>query len=180
MEAVTNRAGVSKALGYSYYPRFEDLLHELFNREFGEIYVQIQAAVDAPGTFEERIRRKVHAYFGTIEDRRDVLLELQRNLQGPEYRRERRARWQLWESYIASLIEGECGEQPGVSQAVARLFMVIDEACIEIRFRLGIPREEMEELCTKFQLAGLQGVLKQATAAPKTPKARSSRSRKTD
>jgi AcrR family transcriptional regulator len=180
MEAVTNRAGVSKALGYAYFPRFDDLLHGLFSREFSAIYLGLQAALDGPGTFEERLTRKVHAYFEIIGRRRDIMLQLQRNLQGHEYRRERRARWALWEDYVAKAIEEEYGAPETVSKTAALLFMRVDEACIEVWYRLGYDREEMEQACATFQINGLKALLAEsAHAGPRaaTPSRRRSNPR---
>src|SRR5690606_7152100 len=50
MEAITDRAGVSKALGYFYFNRIDDLFHELFTREFEAIYVRMVPALTEPGT----------------------------------------------------------------------------------------------------------------------------------
>lgn len=164
MESVTTRAGVSKALGYAYFPRFDDLLHALFTREFSAIYLDLQAAIDGPGTLEDRLARKVHAYFEIIGRRRDVMLQLQRNLHGQEYRRERRARWALWEDYVAKVIKEECGAPETVSKTAALLFMRVDNACVEIWYRQGYDREEMERACVAFEINGLRGLLAQAGA----------------
>lgn len=75
MEAITDRAGVSKALGYFYFNRLEDLLHELFTREFEAIYVRMVPALTEPGTLEERIRRKVGVYFDVVGERHDLFAQ---------------------------------------------------------------------------------------------------------
>jgi AcrR family transcriptional regulator len=181
MEAVTTRAGVSKALGYAYFPRFEDLLHALFTREFSAIYLNLQAALDQPGTFEERLARKVHAYFDIIGRRRDVMLQLQRHLQGSEYRRERRARLALWEDYVAKAIQEEYGAPETTAKTAARLFMRVDEACIDVWYRHGYSREEMEQACIRFQISGLMGMLAEPVEASPamvaTPSRRAQRGR---
>lgn len=165
MEAITARAGVSKALGYFYFNRLEDLLHELFTREFEAVYLRLVPALTEPGTLEERIRRKVAAYFDVVGERRDLFSELNTHLRGPEYRRERQERFRLWERYVADLVEAEFDVSGAVSRLVARLLMVIDERCVNIWLRDELPRDQVEELCVQFQLAGLREVLGSSSPA---------------
>lgn len=159
MEAITERAGVSKALGYFYFNRLPDLLHELFTREFEAIYVKLVPALTSAGTIEERIRRKVKAYFDVVGDRNDLFAQLNSNLRGPIYRKERQERFRLWEHYVANLVEEEFDVLEGQGRLIARLLMVTDDRCVHFWLRGEMPREEAEELCVQFQLAGLLGVL---------------------
>lgn len=171
MEAITDRAGVSKALGYFYFNRLEDLLHELFTREFEAVYVRLVPALTEPGTIEERIRRKVAAYFDVVGERRDLFSQLNTHLRGPEYRRERQERFRLWEQYVADLVEAEFDVPDGTGRLLARLLMVIDDRCVNIWLRDEMPREAVEEICVQFQLAGLRQVLETPSppAAKKPP-----------
>jgi AcrR family transcriptional regulator len=159
MEAITDRAGVSKALGYSYFNRLDDLFHELFDREFSVVYERLAPAIAAPGSLEERITNKVHAYFEVIAERHDLFLVLNRNLNGPTYRSERRERHSRWEAWVADLIVNEFQAPDRVARAVARLLMAIDDRCVQMWTRSGFPRDDMEKLCVQFQLAGLRAIL---------------------
>src|SRR5690606_8584002 len=86
MEAVTERAGVSRALGYFYFENTDLLIKALYQREFGAVYEALKPALEAPGTLEDRVRAKVHAYFDVVEQRRDLFALLNNALDGPEYR----------------------------------------------------------------------------------------------
>lgn len=162
MEAITSRAGVSKALGYFYFSSLEELLHALFTQEFEAVYSKLKPALTSEGTVEERIRRKVEAYFDVVGDRKDLFAQLNANLRGPEFRRERLERFRLWEHYVADLVEEEFDVPEGLGRLIARLLMVIDDRCVNIWIRDEMPREQVEELCVQFQLAGLRQVLGEA------------------
>lgn len=164
MEAITDRAGVSKALGYSYFNRLDDLFHELFAREFTVIYDRLGPEIAAEGPLEDRIRRKVSAYFDVIEERHDLYLRLNQNLQGPAFRQDRRARQMRWETYVADLIKSEFLVQEGMARPLARLLMHIDDLCVRLWTQDNLPREKAEELCVQFQLAGLLAVVERRSA----------------
>ena len=55
MESVAQRAGVSKGLGYAYFENADALALALYDREVGELYRRVEAAVSAAGDFEARI-----------------------------------------------------------------------------------------------------------------------------
>jgi AcrR family transcriptional regulator len=158
METVTDRAGVSKALGYAYFNRLDDLLHELFDREFSAIYDRLRPRLTTDEAIEDRIRGKVESYFQIIEERHDLYLSLNTNLRGPTYRKERRERHAAWEGFVAEIVQAEFVVDDEASRVVARLLMMIDDRCVQMWTRDGRPRQEMEELCSRFQIAALEGM----------------------
>lgn len=159
MEAVTERAGVSRALGYFYFENTDLLIKALYKREFGAVYEALKPALEAPGTLEDRVRAKVHAYFDVVEKRHDLFALLNTALDGPEYRRERHARYRWWEAYLAELVGGEFDVRPEMSRVLARLLMAVDGRCVNMWYRDRLDRAEVEELCVRFQLGGLRDVL---------------------
>jgi AcrR family transcriptional regulator len=179
MEAITDRAGVSKALGYSYFNRLEDLLHALYDREFSVIYERLRPILLSEAPIETRIRDKVHTYFDVIAERHDLYIRLNTNLRGPTYRQEREERQYKWEGFVAEIVEAEYRVPKHLSRAVARLLMVLDDRCVQLWTRDGLPREEIEEVCVHFQLAGLEAILerraKKPLKRPSTTRARRSR-----
>jgi AcrR family transcriptional regulator len=179
MEAITDRAGVSKALGYSYFNRLEDLLHALYDREFSVIYERLRPILLSEAPIEKRIRDKVHTYFDVIAERHDLYLRLNANLRGPTYRREREERQYKWEGFVAEIVETEYRVPKRLSRAVARLLMVLDDRCVQLWTRDGLPRDEIEEVCVQFQLAGLEAILERRTRTavtrPATARARRKR-----
>ncbi len=159
MEAVTERAGVSRALGYFYFENTDLLVKALYKREFGAVYEALKPALEAPGTLEDRVRAKVHAYFDVVEERHDLFAVLNTALDGPEYRRERHARYRWWEAYLAELVGGEFDIRPEMSRVLARLLMAVDGRCVNMWYRDRLDRADVEELCVRFQLGGLRDVL---------------------
>ena len=158
MEAITDRAGVSKALGYAYFDRLEDLLHELHTREFSVIYERLIPIMLSDESIENRLESKVRTYFEIISERHDLYLSLNQNLQGPTYRQERKERHAKWEQFVADVVAREFVIDADESRVVARLLMVLDDRCVSMWTRGGRPREEMEDFAIRFQLAALEGL----------------------
>ncbi len=159
IESAANAAGVSRTLAYSYFGGIDGLLNELFAREFSAVYDRIGPALSEGGTFEDRIRRKVSAYFGFIEERRDILIQLRANIHSAQHREERRQRWSVWESYVADIIRQEFVVADDIARPLARILMSIDNSCVNIWYQSGLPRKLMEDVCCRFQLAGLADFL---------------------
>ena len=158
MEAITDRAGVSKALGYAYFDRLDDLLHELHTREFSVIYERLSPIMLSEDPIEDRLERKIRTYFDIIAERHDLYLSLDQNLRGPTYRRERWERQATWERFVADIVAREFVVDADESRVVARLLMVLDDRCVSMWTRDGRPRQEMEDFAVRFQLAALEGL----------------------
>ncbi len=169
MEAVTERAGVSRGLGYFYFETTADLVRALYKREFGSIYEALIPALEGAGTLEERVRAKVHAYFDMVERRHDLFAQLNTALDGPEYRRDRRERFLWWEGYVADLVGDEFDVDPKLARILSRLLMAVDGRCVNMWYREKMPRADVEEICVRFQLGGLRDVLGIDPTAPSSP-----------
>src|SRR5262245_52696623 len=77
METVKERAGVSRGLAYLHFANAEELAFALYEREVAELDRRIAAASGAAGSFEERVRTTMRAYFDFVVERGGLLAILQ-------------------------------------------------------------------------------------------------------
>lgn len=159
MESVAERAAVSRALSYFYFESRTELLRALYNREFGRLYDAMLPAYEKEGTLEERLRAGVQAYFDVVANRYELFATLNSAIDGPEFRRDRRQRYRAWEQYVAILVGDEFELPPTTSRILARLFIDVVARCALLWKRDRLNRQEVEELCVRFQLGGLRDVL---------------------
>src|ERR1051325_7576040 len=79
MEAVKERAGVSRGLAYNHWNNAEELVFALYEREMTELESRLDA-MTAGGSFEQRVHAATKIYFDFIVDRGGLLATLQINL----------------------------------------------------------------------------------------------------
>ncbi|MDZ4375291.1 MAG: TetR/AcrR family transcriptional regulator [Phenylobacterium sp.] len=159
MEAVAERAGVSRALSYFYFENRTELLRALYNREFGRLYDAMVPAFEAGGTLEERVLAGVQAYFDIVASRYDLFAVLNTAVDGPEFRRDRRHRYRSWEQYIGLLVGDQFDLHPTKARILARVFIDVVARCTLLWKRDRLERAEVEGLCVQFVLGGLRSVL---------------------
>src|SRR3954447_22820859 len=73
MEAVAARAGVSKGLGYAYFPNRGEMLAALFDREMSALDGRVLAAMETAGTLEDRIRATARVWYDAVGERGALL-----------------------------------------------------------------------------------------------------------
>jgi AcrR family transcriptional regulator len=159
MEAVAERASVSRALSYFYFENRTELLRALFNREFGRLYDAMLPAFEGGGTLEDRVRGGVKAYFDIVATHYELFAVLNTAIDGPEFRRDRRQRFRSWEQYVGVLVGDQYDLPPIAARMVARIFIDVVARCALLWKRDRLDRREVEELCVRFQLGGLHKVL---------------------
>lgn len=160
MEAVAERASVSRALSYFYFESRSDLIRALYNRELGMMYDAVLPALEGGGaTLEHRVRAGVAAYFDVVDSRHDLFALLGTAAEGPEDHEERRRRYRSWEDYVGILVGDEFHVPPGHARVLARLLINVNAQCAVIWKRDNLERADVEELCVRFQLGGLREVL---------------------
>jgi AcrR family transcriptional regulator len=76
MESVAAKTGTNKAITYRHFANRGELLLALFEREVAELDRSVVGALEAPGSYEERSRAAVHAWFECMSSRGRVLAAL--------------------------------------------------------------------------------------------------------
>src|SRR5882724_8056051 len=79
MEAIKERAGVSRGLAYTHFDNAEELVFALYEREMTELEARLDALA-LTGSFDDRVRLATRAYFEFVADRGGLLATLQMKL----------------------------------------------------------------------------------------------------
>ncbi len=167
MERLAERAGVSKGLGYAYFRDAEDVLLSLWDREVSDVYRRVEAALAGPTSFEEGLRRAVHAYFDVLADRGALLGVLQARFGAAGAGRRRigrrvRAFLRFW----SERIQQAGNVAPDVALALAGMMVNAADAAARAWRARVLSRAEAERLCVDFLAHGMQSALQQQGAPP--------------
>src|SRR5580765_7935568 len=79
MEAVKERAGISRGLVYTHFDSAEELVFALYEREMTELERRLDTLA-AGGSFADRVRTATRTYFEFVADRGGLLATLQMKL----------------------------------------------------------------------------------------------------
>lgn len=156
MESVARHAGVSKGLGYAYFENAHALALELYDREVGELYRRVEAAVAGASDFEARIRAGVAEYLDVVAERGALIGALEARVQGRWFARTGRRRVGLFLAFWAKQIESDLGVAPDAAAALAAAKVSAVDACARAGRLRKLPRAEIEELCVRFATGGLR------------------------
>jgi AcrR family transcriptional regulator len=156
MEAVKERAGVSRGLTYVHFANADDLALALYEREAKELDRRIAEVRHAPGGFDDRVRAAVKVYFDFAAERGGLMAILQNKLGGRWSRRSVQKalgrRFELW----SSALETELGLPEGPAEALARASVAAVEAFASGWRMKKMKRAEAESMAVAFALGGLR------------------------
>jgi len=157
MEAIKERAGISRGLAYQYFLNAEELVFALYEREMTELEKRLDAMHVASSSFEERVRAATQIYFDFVVDRGGLLATLQMKLPQRWFKpsvRERLARLlRYWSDEVQRAYEDVPLKH---AQALARAALAASEMfATALRGKL-ITRGDAEYLATHFVLGGLK------------------------
>jgi AcrR family transcriptional regulator len=74
MQEIAEEAGVAKGTIYLYFRDREELVEKTFETAIGQLHKRLDAALDAPGTFEERLRSLMTAQLAFFSENREFFL----------------------------------------------------------------------------------------------------------
>ena len=155
MEAVAERAGVSKGLGYAYFKNADDLAIALYDREVGDVYRRVEEAVGAADSFEARIRASIRAYLSVGPERGALIGILQARLQGRWFARSGGRRVGEFLKFWARHLMSDLGVGREVAEPLAAAMLSATESGVRVATARRIPRAQVEETCVRFVLGGL-------------------------
>jgi AcrR family transcriptional regulator len=173
MEGVAQRAGVSKGLGYAYFDNAEELALALFEREVGEIYRRVEEAMSSGAVFEARVRAALGAYLDVVAARGGLFAILQTKLSGRRLKRSIRQRVDAFVEFWSQRIQEEFGVAPPLARCLAGGVLSFADACARAWSVGRVGREEMEDGCVRFIVAGLHAALadRQGAGVRRAPRA---------
>ena len=165
MEAVKERAGVSRGLAYVHFANADELAFALYEREVGELDDRIAAVKRMGGTFEERVRAAMKIYLDFAAERGGLLALLQMKLTGrwsqPSAQAALGRRFQFWSDEI----EREAGVPASVAGALARASVAAVEAFAAAWRMKKLGRREAEAMAVAFALGGVRDAVAARSAA---------------
>lgn len=167
MQEIAEEAGVAKGTIYLYFRDREELVEKTFETAIGELHKRIDAALDAEGTFEQRLRAVITAKLSFFNENREFF-RLYHTLRMPEgnatqQRRQKRAcqpRYRARVEKMAAVLKlaMEAGEVRPLDPKRLALFLIETSTAIVLeRLSEEAPPPESEdvELIVSTLLSGI-------------------------
>ena len=167
MEAVAERAGVSRPLVYKHFGNRSELLAAVYQRESALLHAELTADVSAAETLEDTFRALIHGALRAQATRGAAFAALRAaGLRTRERREEQRRRDRTTLRFFASQAVREFGlDQAQAKAAVAILLGAIDAALAQWRTR---PTPEhaalLEDTYVAVAMGGLERLARQEAA----------------
>jgi AcrR family transcriptional regulator len=175
MEALRERAGVSRGLGYAHFANAEELAFALYGREVADLDGRVAAATAAAQSFDARVRAGTRAYFDFVAERGDLLATLQTRLGGHKLRRSLSQRLGGLIGYWSRQLEDEFGVSPELAESLARAALAASDALARAWRAKRLARGDAERLSVEFMLGGLRRSLGAGASRRKAPAASGAR-----
>jgi AcrR family transcriptional regulator len=159
MEAVAAAAGVSKGLGYAYFPNRGALLVALYDREMHDLEQRATAGITAATAFEHQIRAAVGAWFDLVAERGALLGALLASASIKQALEARGSGGQRQlEAFYGRLIEREFTISKDEAIAAAAVFVAGIAGVLERWGARRGEREVLEETYIRLVMGGLRAL----------------------
>jgi len=156
MEAIKERAGISRGLAYIYFKDVEELVFALYEREMTELERRLDAMHVTSSSFDERVRAATEIYFDFVVDRGGLLATLQMKLPQRWFKASVRERLARLLAHWSDEVERAFDVPTKHAQALARAALAATEMIAAgLRGKL-LTRGDAEHLATHFVLGGLK------------------------
>jgi AcrR family transcriptional regulator len=159
MESAAARAGVSKGLGYAYFPNRTELIRALFDREMHLLDHRVRAEMAEAETLEDKIRATLGAWFGILTERgRLIGVLLQGKLSDGPLEEHRQARAVANQEFWARIMEAELGLPPKAALHAATMVLAASNGAFDLWITRRGSRRELEATYVTLVMAGLRGL----------------------
>jgi AcrR family transcriptional regulator len=160
MEGVAARAGVSKALAYTFFANRDDLLAALHDREAAVLDERIAEALALGGTLEQRSRAVMHAWFDVVSERGPLITAaFGGNRTVPVLEARDRSRGNVAVTWLANLIASEHPNMPPKTRMIAAGIVLSGAAgAMELWARHDVSRNDAIEIYLTLALGGLRSL----------------------
>ena len=167
MEGAAARAGVSKGLGYAYFPNRTELIRALFDREMKALDLRVRAELDGADTLEDKIRATLRAWFGILTERgRLIGVLLQGKLIDGPLEEHRHARAVANQEFWARILQEELGLDPGTALRGAAMVLAASSGAFDLWITRRASRRELEATFVTLVLGGLRALAAESSPAP--------------
>ncbi len=123
MEAIAERAGVSRPLVYKHYANREEILGAVYRRSARQVHREMVAEVEAATSVEAMFRALVHGALSRATDRGPVFAVLRTGSWTREVRRDQRERDGRTASAFSARVVEELGADPHRARPVVSLLL---------------------------------------------------------
>jgi AcrR family transcriptional regulator len=162
MEAIAQRAGVTKPVLYQHFEGKKELYLALLDSDMARLLAQVSGAIEGATDNDERIRRGVTAYFNYIDANVDSFRLLFRETMGadPEFREAVDRFHDAAASAMAAIISDETGMSLELSELLARGVIGMAEAAASwwIDRKQTIEKAELVKDLSELAWRGLAGL----------------------
>jgi AcrR family transcriptional regulator len=150
MDAVAERAGVSRPLVYRHFPNREELIAAVHRRETAHLHDQLAADVAAAGDLEGMFRTLIHGALQAAAERGHLFATLRSaGALSPEVRREQRQRDAATARAFAECAWRELGvDEPTAQSTMYLLLSLVDPALS--RWRRDATPQHAAQIETSF------------------------------
>ncbi len=164
MEAIKERAGISRGLAYTHFDNAEELVFALYEREMTELERRLDAMGALPATFDERVRLATTTYFAFVADRGGLLATLQLKLSERWFQPSVRARLARLLRHWSDEVERELGVPAELARPLARASLAATEMMAAALRSKQVTRADAERMSVEFVLGGLWRAASRRTA----------------
>jgi AcrR family transcriptional regulator len=162
MEAVAASAGVSKGLGYAYFPNSGALLVALYDREMHHLQRRATEGMTAASSFEGQIRAAVGAWFDLVAERGALLGALLASASIKQALEDRGSGGQRQlEAFYGNMIMSEFGLPKDEAVAAASVFVAGIAGVLERWGARRGEREVLEETYIRLVMGGLRALARE-------------------
>ncbi|MEM8633642.1 MAG: helix-turn-helix domain-containing protein [Pseudomonadota bacterium] len=152
MEAIGQKADVSKSLMYKYFDSLQELLKELLERELTIRWKRQVAAAEEATTFEELVRGTTHVYLSFIAERGLFVEPLLADPSIAKLYHPARYNRKVAVKYFSDLVIKNFDMPPEIARAVTDISLGIPMAAGEFLLRSDMDLKELEDLTVSMMI----------------------------
>ncbi len=152
MEAIGQKADVSKSLMYKYFDSLSHLLKELLERELTIRWKRQVAVAEKATTFEELVRGTTHVYLSFIAERGLIIEPLLADPSIAKLYHPARYNREVAVKYFSDLVVKNFDMPPEIARAVTDISLGIPAAAGEFLLRSDMDLQELEDVTVSMMI----------------------------
>ncbi len=164
MEAIGQRSGASKTLGYAYFTNVDHVLLALRERELRLLYERVRRAASAATTFDAQMHAALTAYFDSVAERGLLLIELEQAVRARRIVTSPTDGTNDFLDWLADLINAELSVGRRRAKVLAGVVAASVNTHAAIWRASRFTRAQIEAAALAFVLGGMRSAAAQAVA----------------
>lgn len=152
MEAIGQKADVSKSLMYKYFDSLSDLLKALLKRELTIRWKRQVAVAEKATTFEELVRGTTHVYLSFIAERGFIIEPLLADPSIAKLYHPGRYNREVAVKYFTDIVVKNFDMPPEIARAVTEISLGIPTSAGEFLLRGEMDLQELEDITVSMMI----------------------------